>query len=144
MTLYRERLTYKKQLDDSKKGYAEIACELLKPPKELTPVNDEFEKEGVYQAFMGKECHSCELKEKHLHQQQQRTRTKGRVSETASRINTNELGLMGSFEGMLKLLEDHRFIHEEALTLKGKMAREVDIYVAQVMVEAVLDPLKPA
>ena len=41
------------------------------------------------------------------------------------------------------LLQEKGFIHEEALTLKGRIAREVDIYVAQVMVEAVLDPLNP-
>jgi len=30
------------------------------------------------------------------------------------------------------------------LTLKGRVAREVDIYVAQIIVEAVLDPLNSA
>lgn len=51
---------------------------------------------------------------------------------------------MGSFEGMIKLLNDFKFITEDSLTLKGRIAREVDIYVAQVVVEAVLDPLNPA
>lgn len=50
---------------------------------------------------------------------------------------------MGSFEGMIKLLNDFKFITDDALTLKGRIAREVDIYVAQVIVEAVLDPLSP-
>lgn len=45
---------------------------------------------------------------------------------------------------MLKLLNDFKFINENSLTLKGRVAREVDIYVAQVIVEAVLDPLNPA
>lgn len=51
---------------------------------------------------------------------------------------------MGSFEGMIKLLNDFKFITDDSLTLKGRIAREVDIYVAQVIVEAVLDPLNPA
>lgn len=79
-----------------------------------------------------------------MHQQQKRSKTKAEVSTTAKRINKNELGLMGSFEGMLKLLNDFKFITEDSLTLKGRIAREVDIYVAQVIVEAVLDPLNPA
>lgn len=41
---------------------------------------------------------------------------------------------MGSFEGMLKLLNEFNFINENALTLKGRIAREVDIYVTQVIV----------
>lgn len=38
--------------------------------------------------------------------QQQRNRAKAKVEMqiTSSRINKNELGLMGSFEGMVKLL----------------------------------------
>lgn len=48
---------------------------------------------------------------------------------------------MGSFEGMAKLLEEFKFVNENALTLKGRVAREVDIYVAQVIVEGVLDSL---
>lgn len=60
---------------------------------------------------------------------------------TSSRINKNELGLMGSFEGMIKLLEEYKFVKDNSLTLKGRVAREVDIYVAQLIVEAVLDPL---
>lgn len=63
---------------------------------------------------------------------------------TSGRINKNELGLMGSFEGMIKLLEEYRFVKDNSLTLKGRVAREVDIYVAQVIVEAVLDPLNYA
>jgi hypothetical protein len=60
---------------------------------------------------------------------------------TSGRINKNELGLMGSFEGMIKLLEEYKFVKDNSLTLKGRVAREVDIYVAQLIVEAVLDPL---
>lgn len=41
---------------------------------------------------------------------------------------------MGSYEGMTKLLNDFRFITEDSLTLKGRVAREVDIYVAQVVI----------
>ncbi len=51
---------------------------------------------------------------------------------------------MGSFEGMVKLLESFKFVNENSLTLKGRVAREVDIYVAQIIVEAVLDPLSYA
>jgi len=58
-----------------------------------------------------------------LHQYGKRTNTKAEVSTTAARINTNELGLMGSFEGMLKLLNEFKFINENALTLKGRIAR---------------------
>ncbi len=64
--------------------------------------------------------------------------------ETAKRINKNDLGLLGSFDGMIKLLNDFNFIKENTLTLKGRIAREVDVYVAQVIVEAVLDPLNPS
>jgi superfamily II RNA helicase len=78
-----------------------------------------------------------------MHQQTKRSKTRSEVTNTAKRINKNELGLMGSFEGMIKLLNDFKFITEDALTLKGRIAREVDIYVAQVIVEAVLDPLSP-
>ena len=35
---------------------------------------------------------------------------------------------------MIKLLNDFKFITEDSLTLKGRIAREVDIYVAQVVV----------
>lgn len=76
-----------------------------------------------------------------MHQQRRRAHTKDEVKITASRINKNELGLMGSFEGMAKLLEEFKFVNENALTLKGRVAREVDIYVAQVIVEGVLDSL---
>lgn len=79
-----------------------------------------------------------------MHQQYKRNKTKSEISTTAKRINKNELGLMGSFEGMIKLLNDFKFITDDSLTLKGRIAREVDIYVAQVVVEAVLDPLNPA
>ena len=59
---------------------------------------------------------------------------------------------MGSFEGMLTLLVKFKFISQtveddgkqfNALTLKGRVAKEVDIYVAQIIVEAVLDELDP-
>jgi len=66
------------------------------------------------------------------------------VLDTAKRINKNELGLLGSFEGMIRLLNEFNFVKEGTLTLKGRIAREVDIYVAQVVVEAVLDPLNSA
>lgn len=69
-----------------------------------------------------------------MHQQKKRARTKQEVKITASRINKNELGLMGSFEGMAKLLEHFNFVKENSLTLKGRVAREVDIYVAQLLV----------
>ena len=45
---------------------------------------------------------------------------------------------------MIKLLNGFGFVNEDTLTLKGRIAREVDIYVAQVLIEAVLDPLNPA
>jgi hypothetical protein len=45
------------------------------------------------------------------------------VAITAKRINKNELGLMGSFEGMLKLLNEYKFITSDSLTLKGRIAR---------------------
>lgn len=59
---------------------------------------------------------------------------------------------MGSFEGMLLVLNYFNFISEStkndetfhSLTLKGKVAKEVDIYVAEIVVEAILDPLDPA
>lgn len=76
-----------------------------------------------------------------MYQQERRTKTKREVKETASRINKNELNLMGSFEGMAKVLEEFKFVNDNTLTLKGRVAREVDIYVAQVMVEGVLDSL---
>jgi len=41
---------------------------------------------------------------------------------------------MGSFEGMLKLLKEFKFIGNDELPLKGQVAREVDIYVAQVII----------
>lgn len=52
--------------------------------------------------------------------------------------------MLGSFEGMIRLLNDFNFIKDNTLTLKGRIAREVDIYVAQVIIEAVLDPLNSA
>ena len=54
---------------------------------------------------------------------------------------------------MLNLLVKLKFINQtkeqdgnqfSTLTLKGRVAKEVDIYVAQVIVEAVLDDLDPA
>lgn len=39
------------------------------------------------------------------------------------------------------MLEEFRFIKDDSLTLKGRIAREVDIYAAQVIVEGILDPL---
>jgi hypothetical protein len=40
LEVYREKLNFKKQLDDSKKTYSEIAAELLSPPKQLTPLHN--------------------------------------------------------------------------------------------------------
>jgi superfamily II RNA helicase len=57
---------------------------------------------------------------------------------------------MGSFEGMLIILANFGFVNQttkdngivlNTLTLKGRIAKEVDIFVTQVIVEAVLDPL---
>lgn len=93
---------------------------------------------------MKSHCHDCALKDKHQNQYEKRIKTKDLVLKTAQRINKNELGLLGSFEGMIKLLNDFNFINENTLTLKGRIAREVDIHVAQVIVEAVLDPLNAA
>jgi superfamily II RNA helicase len=84
------------------------------------------------------------LKDKHQAQYEKRLATRDLVMETAKRINKNDLGLLGSFDGMIKLLNDFNFIKENTLTLKGRIAREVDVYVAQVIVEAVLDPLNPS
>ena len=44
------------------------------------------------------------------------------LNATAS-IDTNELGMMGHFDGMIKMLRKFNFIHDEALTLKGRVAR---------------------
>lgn len=61
--------------------------------------------------------------------------------------------MMGSFEGMLTLLAKFKFISQtkeqdgtqfNTLTLKGRVAKEVDIYVGQIIVEAVLDDLDPS
>jgi superfamily II RNA helicase len=57
---------------------------------------------------------------------------------------------MSSFEGMLLVLSQFGFISQtvkedgtllSALTLKGRIAKEVDIFISQLIVEAVLDPL---
>lgn len=51
---------------------------------------------------------------------------------------------------MLMLLTQYGFINQSVkddgtlvntLTLKGRIAKEVDIYIAQLIVEAILDPL---
>ena len=84
-------------------------------------------------------CHTCSLKDAHMHQQKKRAHTRREVQITANRINKNELGLMGSFEGMVKLLEDYKFIKDSSLTIKGRVAREVDIYVAQVIMSGVIN-----
>lgn len=103
--------------------YAEIANELLTPPKKLTPVNNDLKEENIYENFVQSPCHACEFKEAHLQQQRRRQKVKQEMRVTASRINKNELGLMGSFEGMAKLLEEFKFVKEGALTLKGRVAR---------------------
>jgi hypothetical protein len=49
--------------------------------------------------------------------------------------------MMSNFEGMLKVLQRFKFVSDASILLKGRIAREVDVYVAEVLVEAVLDPL---
>lgn len=75
---------------------------------------------------------------------------KNKLTDCAKKLDTNELGLMSSFEGMLLLLTHYGFISQSTkedgtlvntLTLKGRIAKEVDIYIAQLIVEAILDPL---
>ena len=79
---------------------------------------------------------------------------KDKINYCAKKLDTNELGMMGSFEGMLLLLSTYDFIKQSVtegeagdrqvvntLTLKGRIAKEVDIYVAEVIVEAILDDL---
>lgn len=51
LEVYREKLNFKKQLDESKKTYAEIAAELLSPPKNLTPLHNYLQEENVFSAF---------------------------------------------------------------------------------------------
>jgi len=58
-----------------------------------------------------------------MQQHRNRVKTKHEMQITSSRINKNELGLMGSFEGMIKLLEEYRFVKDNSLTLKGRVAR---------------------
>lgn len=48
---------------------------------------------------------------------------------------------MSNFEGMLKVLQKFKFVSDTSILLKGRIARETDVYVAEVLVEAVLDPL---
>lgn len=57
---------------------------------------------------------------------------------------------MSSFEGMLLVLASFGFISQtfkedgtlvNTLTLKGRIAKEVDIFISQLIVEAILDPL---
>lgn len=78
---------------------------------------------------------------------------KAQLSDCAKKLDKNELGLMGNFEGMLLVLAQFGFISQSAkedgtivntLTLKGRIAKEVDIFVAEVIVEAILDPLDSA
>lgn len=42
---------------------------------------------------------------------------------------------------MLTVLQKFKFVSDNSILLKGRIAREVDIYVAEILVEAVLDPL---
>ena len=58
-----------------------------------------------------------------MQQHRKRVRTKLEMQITSSRINKNELGLMGSFEGMINLLGEYKFVKDNSLTLKGKVAR---------------------
>ena len=43
---------------------------------------------------------------------------------------------------MAQLLEELQFISKDSILLKGKIAREVDIFVTEILVEGVLEPLK--
>jgi hypothetical protein len=45
------------------------------------------------------------MKDKHQYQFEKRGKTKDLVMNTVKSINKNELGLLGSFEGMIKLLD---------------------------------------
>lgn len=58
-------------------------------------------------------------------------------------MDKNDLVAMGSFEGMLTVLKLMKFVSDESILLKGRIAREVDIYVAEILIEAVLNPLDP-
>ncbi len=40
--VYGDKLKFRNQLDESKKLYAEIANELIDPPKKLSPINDKL------------------------------------------------------------------------------------------------------
>lgn len=60
---------------------------------------------------------------------------------------------MSNFEGMLLVLTNFGFINTtikedntlvSTLTLKGRIAKEVDIFVAQIIVEGILEPLDSA
>jgi hypothetical protein len=118
-----------------------LAVELLPDniPKKLMAYNklpQELleEKKLYYEQYLGSHCHTCKMKDQHQAQFEKRLKTKDMVMQTAKRINKNDLGLLGSFEGMVKLLNDFSFVKDNTLTLKGRIAREVDIYVAQVVV----------
>jgi hypothetical protein len=57
------------------------------------------------------DCHKCELKDRHQHEYNRRQQLKNKLSHCAKKIDTNELRMMGSFEGMLRLLVKFKFIH---------------------------------
>lgn len=46
-----------------------------------------------------------------------------------SKVDRNELALLGNYNDMTRLLEDLQFVNKDNVLLKGKMAREVDIYI---------------
>jgi superfamily II RNA helicase len=68
---------------------------------------------------------------------------KYRLTQLTHQVDKNDLIAMGSFEGMLAVLKKMKFVSEESILLKGRIAREVDVYVAEILVEAVLDNLEP-
>lgn len=68
---------------------------------------------------------------------------KHRLTQLTSEVDKNDLVAMGSFEGMLTVLKKMKFVSEESILLKGRIAREVDVYVAEILIEAVLNPLDP-
>ena len=81
------------------------------------------EKKLYLDQYKTSNCHNCQFKDKHQAQYEKRIKTKDLVLETAKRINKNDLGLLGSFDGMIKLLNEFNFVKENTLTLKGRIAR---------------------
>lgn len=50
--------------------------------------------------------------------------------------------MLRDYKDMIKLLEELQFVNKSSILLKGKIAREVDIYVTEILVEGILEPLK--